>query len=62
VTPQVCASATVTISVPAAGDQDGDGDPDNTDPQPTNPCVWVQVKSYRIRQRHGVLQTVMAMV
>jgi uncharacterized repeat protein (TIGR01451 family) len=36
----VCASATVTISVPAAGDQDGDGDPDNTDPQPTNPCVW----------------------
>ncbi|MDI9872793.1 hypothetical protein, partial [Flectobacillus roseus] len=40
VTPQVCASATVTISVPAAGDQDGDGDPDNTDPQPTNSCVW----------------------
>ena len=40
VTPQVCASATVTISVPLAGDQDGDGDPDNTDPQPTNPCVW----------------------
>jgi hypothetical protein len=39
VTP-VCASATVTISVPLAGDQDGDGDPDNTDPQPTNPCVW----------------------
>ncbi|NBB32057.1 hypothetical protein GVN22_27305, partial [Cellulophaga sp. BC115SP] len=40
VTPNVCASATVTISVPLAGDQDGDGDPDNTDPQPTNPCVW----------------------
>jgi hypothetical protein len=44
VTPNVCASATVTISVPLAGDQDGDGDPDNTDPQPTNPCVWGSVK------------------
>jgi hypothetical protein len=30
----------VNISVPAAGDQDGDGDPDNTDPQPTDGCVW----------------------
>ncbi|MDI9875719.1 beta strand repeat-containing protein [Flectobacillus rivi] len=40
VTPNVCASATVTISVPTAGDLDGDGDPDNTDPAPTDGCVW----------------------
>ncbi|WP_455421166.1 Ig-like domain-containing protein [Flectobacillus roseus] len=39
-TPNVCATATVTISVPAAGDLDGDGDPDNTDPAPTDGCVW----------------------
>jgi hypothetical protein len=62
VTPQVCASATVTISVPLAGDQDGDGDPDNTDPQPTNPCVWGSGQVLANTSTLGAMQTVMVMV